>query len=67
MITMDSLVEKCEGSKYTLVVLAAKTARDLVEQGWPDDGKKCHKAVLSALEQIDSGEVTYERVKAGVK
>ena len=67
MITMDKLVAKCGGSKYTLVVLAAKRARELVSEGWPDDGRKCHKAVLHALEDIDDGTVTFERVKSGLK
>jgi DNA-directed RNA polymerase subunit omega len=67
MITMDNLIAKCGDSKYTLVVLSAKRSRELVEENWPDDGKICHKMVLRSLEEIDSGEVTFERVKSGVK
>lgn len=67
MITMDNLIGKCGGSKYTLVVLAAKRSRELVDENWPDDGKKCHKMVLRSLEEINDNLVTFERVKSGVK
>ena len=52
-------------SKYTLVTLAAKRARELT------DGEPClhatDKPVSLAFYEIAEGEVTYKRTKEGIK
>ena len=55
----DDMLKKVS-SRYTLVVLASKRARQLLE------GKTCHvenasnKYVTNAMEEIFEGKVTYE-------
>jgi DNA-directed RNA polymerase subunit omega len=50
-------------SKYTLVVASAKRARELMQQ----EGNVIKKPVSTALEEIDKGIITYQRIKQGVK
>lgn len=64
--SLDKLLELVD-SKYTLVVLAAKRARELVEQESPVTGSKAGKPVTVALKEIASGRISYERTKAGIK
>jgi DNA-directed RNA polymerase subunit omega len=54
-------------SKYTLVVAAAKRARQLMEEneGMFDEGAT--NPVTVALEEIKKGLVKYERTKFGIK
>ncbi|MBS5336754.1 MAG: DNA-directed RNA polymerase subunit omega [Veillonella sp.] len=62
-------LEKQVDSKYTLVTLAAKRARELT------DGESClaesthptDKPVSLAFYEIAEGEVTYKRTKEGIK
>ncbi|KKM12956.1 DNA-directed RNA polymerase subunit omega [Clostridiales bacterium PH28_bin88] len=53
-------------SKYTLVVVAAKRARLLTENGtdFPD---KSVKPVTIALHEMAKGKVQFERTKSGIK
>lgn len=63
---LEDLLEKVD-CKYTLVVLAAKRARELRE------GKPClvnpesSKIVTIALEEIAQGKISYQRHKVGIK
>ncbi|PKM81706.1 MAG: DNA-directed RNA polymerase subunit omega [Firmicutes bacterium HGW-Firmicutes-14] len=52
-------------SKYTLVVAAAKRAREITE-GEQKDGDTS-KPVTVALEEISDNKVSYERTKSGIK
>ena len=63
---MDSLIKKVD-SKYTLVVLAAKRARALVEDSPRLVQAKSPKPVGIALEEILEGKVTFQRTKTGIK
>jgi DNA-directed RNA polymerase subunit omega len=60
--SLDQLLTKVD-SKYTLVVLTARRARELVGGDAPMVASKSNKAVTIALEEIGADYVTYERVK----
>jgi len=64
--SIDILVTKVD-SKYTLVVLAAKRARELMDGSLPLVDSKSHKQVTIALEEIAQDKLTYERTKSGIK
>jgi DNA-directed RNA polymerase subunit omega len=64
--TMDELLKKVD-SKYTLVVLAAKRARDLLDGAELKVSLKSTKNVTNALEEIIEDRITYERTKEVVK
>lgn len=53
-------------SKYTLVVAAAKRARQLLDDGAEDEPGR-PKPVTQALWELSQGHLTYERPKTGVK
>ncbi|NLP44291.1 MAG: DNA-directed RNA polymerase subunit omega [Peptococcaceae bacterium] len=63
--SLDVLMEGID-SKYTLVVIAAKRARVLMENAEPDEFKET-KPVTKALEEVAEGKITYELVKEGNK
>lgn len=62
---MDEVLAKVD--KYTLAVLVAKRARELVEGAATYVDSASTKPVTLALEEIAQGEITYERTKAGIK
>lgn len=64
--SLDILVTKVD-SKYTLVVLAAKRARELMDGQEITVRTKSNKKVTNALEEIVADQVTYERTKTGIK
>ncbi len=64
--TMDELLKKVD-SKYTLVVLAAKRARELLDGAELKVSMKSTKNVTNALEEIIEDRITYERTKEVVK
>ena len=63
--TLEKLVE----SKYTLVTLADKRARELTygEDCLSTDMHKTDNPVSLAFYEIAEGEVTYKRTKEGIK
>ena len=60
--SLDHLLKKVD-SKYTLVVLTARRAREVVAGDRLLVNSKSNKAVTIALEEIGAEKVTYERVK----
>ncbi|CVK19735.1 MULTISPECIES: DNA-directed RNA polymerase subunit omega [Sporomusa] len=64
--SLDTLVKKVD-SKYTLVVLAAKRAREIMDAQQPLVESKSNKPVTIALEEVAQGKITYERTKTGIK
>jgi len=60
--SVDRLLQRVD-SKYTLVVAAAKRARELMLQKKP----VIDKPVTTALEEIDKGIITYQRLREGAK
>lgn len=63
---LDELVKKVD-SKYTLVVLAAKRARELMDGDELTVKTKSSKTVTNALEEVLADKVSYVRTKAGIK
>ena len=64
--TLESLMTKVE-SKYTLVTLAAKRARQLTDGDEPLVDVDTTKVVSIAMEEIDQGKITYEAPRDGIK
>lgn len=64
--SLDVLVSKVD-SKYTLVVLAAKRAREIMNGEPVAASSKSNKAVTLALEEIVQDHLSFERTKAGIK
>ena len=64
--SIDTLVTKVD-SKYTLVVLAAKRAREIMDGSVSEVDSKSNKQVTIALEEIAQDKITYERTKSGIK
>ena len=64
--TLESLMTKVD-SKYTLVTLAAKRARQLTDGDEPIVDVDTTKVVSIAMEEIDQGKITYEAPRDGIK
>ncbi|KMO87905.1 DNA-directed RNA polymerase subunit omega [Megasphaera cerevisiae DSM 20462] len=64
--TLESLMTKVD-SKYTLVTLAAKRARQLTDGDEPLVDADTTKVVSIAMEEIDQGKITYEVPQVGIK
>lgn len=55
------------GDKYTLAVLAAKRAREIIQGSEKLIDCKSSKPVSIALEEIAQGKLTFQRTKYGIK
>lgn len=64
--SMDELMLKVD-SKYTLVVLAAKRARELLNGAELEVAPVSKKNVTNALEEVVEDKITYQRLKNGIK
>lgn len=64
--SIDELMPKVD-SKYTLVVLAAKRARQILDGSEVESDKVSKKNVTNALEEIVEDKITFQRVKTGIK
>ncbi len=64
--SMDILMQKVD-SKYTLVVLAAKRAREILSGAELEIKCVSIKNVSNALEEIAEDKITYERLNNGIK
>lgn len=64
--TLESLMTKVD-SKYTLVTLAAKRARQFTDGDEPLVDVDTTKVVSIAMEEIDQGKITYEAPRDGIK
>lgn len=64
--SLDGLMQNVD-SKYTLVVAAAKRAREITEGARLFVESDSSKPVTVALEEIAKKKVTYERTKSGIK
>lgn len=64
--SLDILVTKVD-SKYTLVVLAAKRAREIMDGAVSLVESKSNKQVTIALEEVAQDKISYERTKSGIK
>lgn len=59
---MDELIKKAD-SRYTLVVLVSKRARQLVSGEPPLTEKPSNKAVTQAIREVYEGKIVYERAE----
>ena len=64
--SIDDLLSKVD-SRYSLVILAAKRARQLREMQSNLEEGLTLKEVSAALDEISKGKVTFERIKDGIK
>ena len=64
--SINKLLEVVD-SRYTLVVLAAKRARQLLSGDQPKVEANSTKDVTIALEEISEGDILYRRSKGGIK
>lgn len=62
--SLDNLIKQVD-SRYTLVTVAAKRARKILEEN--QNQEKSIKAVSIALEEIKDGNIKIERTKTGIK
>jgi DNA-directed RNA polymerase subunit omega len=67
MVMNDKIKENClpSESRYTLVMVAARRARQLVEGSTPRVDTKANKPVTIALDEIAEGKVEFENPSAG--
>lgn len=63
---INSLLDKVD-SRYTLVVAAAKRARQLTEGAHKLTDCDSEKPVTVAINEIDEHKITYIRTKSGIK
>ncbi len=55
-------------SRYTLVTLAAKRARDIMDNSHPVTADRTStRDVTNAMEEIYEGRITYKRLNNGIK
>ncbi len=64
--SIDILLNKVD-SKYTLVIAAAKRGRQLRSGSKKTIDKSFRKEVTTALHEIESDKIAYERVRDGIK
>ncbi len=63
--SMDQLLPKVD-SKYTLVVLAAKRARQILDGAQIKSVLQSTKNVTNALEEVAEDKITYKRIKRSI-
>jgi len=63
---LEALLDRVE-SKYALVIVAAKRARQLKEGALPLVDVDSSNPVTVALEEIAAGKIRYEAPRAGLK
>ena len=64
--SIDEMLKTVD-SRYSLAILAAKRARQLRDKHIAKGESGLFKEVTSALEEIASGKITFERTKDGIK
>lgn len=64
--SLDQMLNVAD-SRYSLVVAAAKRARQLLEGAEQKVDSPSNKYVTVALEEIYNGKIGYERTKQGIK
>lgn len=64
--SLEDLIKKVD-SKYTLVTLAAKRAREITSGDPPLVDVPTNKVVSLAMEEIKEGKITFESPKNSIK
>jgi len=60
------LLEKVD-NRYSLVVITSKRARQLIDGDKPLIEMNSTKPLTLAINEVNTGEITYESVKEGIK
>lgn len=63
---LEDLLDKAD-SKYTLAVLAAKRAREIIQDSEKSVASKSSKPVTIALEEIAQRKISFKRTNIGIK
>lgn len=61
-----SLLEKV-GDRYSLVVVTARRARQLIDKAEPMVKINSNKPVTVAINEINAGKIHFESLKSGIK
>ncbi|EYE89271.1 DNA-directed RNA polymerase subunit omega [Fervidicella metallireducens AeB] len=61
-----SLLEKVD-NRYSLVVVTARRARQLIDGAEPLTDVDSTKPVTVAINEVNEGKISYESVKSGIK
>lgn len=61
-----SLLEKVD-NRYSLVVVTARRARQLIDGAEPLTNVDSTKPVTVAINEVNEGKISYESVKSGIK
>jgi len=64
--SINELLKKVD-SRYTLVVVAAKRARQIAEGSHKLTNSNSDKSVTLAIHEINENKITYVRTKSGIK
>ncbi len=64
--SVDEMLKNVD-SRYSLVIMAAKRARQLLDAESSRENVAVFKEVSAALEDIASERITFERTKDGIK
>lgn len=64
--TIDELLTKAD-SKYSLVCVAAKRAREIVDGAEPMNSGDAKKPVTMALQELSEDKIAYEQTTEGIK
>lgn len=64
--SVDQLLQNVD-SRYSLVIMTAKRARQLRESQLDKEDSDFIKEVTAALEDIAAGKIDFERTKDGIK
>jgi DNA-directed RNA polymerase subunit omega len=54
-------------NRYSLVIVTAKRARQLIQGDLPLVKINSHKPLTVAINEVNSGEIVYEQQKEGIK
>lgn len=64
---LNDLLEKADGSRYTLVIETAKRARQIAQGEEPLVECESENPVTIAAHEIAEGKVNYSKTKVGIK
>ena len=65
--TMPELLKQVSNSRYLLVNVIAKRAREIVAGDEPRNSGGANKPVTMALQELNEDKITYEQTSDGIK
>lgn len=60
-------LKKRTGDRYSLVVITSKRAREIIDGDEPLVNIKSNKALTIAINEVNEGQVEFEKVDEGIK